>query len=55
MDPSTSPRLGSLTWTPAAERPELLAAPVAAALGALTGPAWVAEIDADLADTAAFT
>ena len=55
MDPSTSPRLGSLTWTPAAERPELLATPVAAALGALTGPAWVAEIDADLADTAAFT
>ena len=55
MDPSTSPRLGSLTWTPAAERPELLAAPVAAALGELTGPAWVAEIDADLADTAAFT
>jgi prolyl-tRNA editing enzyme YbaK/EbsC (Cys-tRNA(Pro) deacylase) len=55
VDPSTSPRLGSLTWTPAAERPELLAAPVAAALGALTGPAWVAEIDADLADTAAFT
>ena len=55
MDPSTSPRLGSLTWTPAAERPELLAAPVAAALAALTGPAWVAEIDADLADTAAFT
>jgi len=55
VDPSTSPRLGSLTWTPAAERPELLATPVAAALGALTGPAWVAEIDADLADTAAFT
>ena len=55
MDPSTSPRLGSLTWTPAAERPELLATPVATALGALTGPAWVAEIDADLADTAAFT
>ena len=55
MDSSTAPRLGSLTWTPAAERPELLAAPVAAALGALDGPAWVAEIDADLADTAAFT
>ena len=55
MDSSTAPRLGTLTWTPAAGRPELLAAPVAAALGALTGPAWVAEIDADLADTAAFT
>jgi prolyl-tRNA editing enzyme YbaK/EbsC (Cys-tRNA(Pro) deacylase) len=55
VDPSTAPRLGSLTWTPAAERPELLAAPVAAALGALTAPVWVAEIDPDLADTAAFT
>ena len=55
MDPSTAPRLGTLTWTPAAERPDLLAAPVAAALGALTAPAWVAEIDAELADTAAFT
>ena len=55
MDSSTAPRLGTLTWTPAAERPELLAAPVAAALGALTAPVWVAEIDADLADTAAFT
>ena len=55
MDPSTAPRLGSLTWTPAAERPELLAAPVAAALGGLAAPAWVAEIDPDLADTAAFT
>ena len=54
MDSSTAPRLGTLTWTPAAGRPELLAAPVAAALGALTAPAWVAEIDADLADTAAF-
>ena len=55
MDSSTAPRLGTLTWTPAAGRPELLAAPVAAALGALTAPAWVAEIDADLADTAAFS
>ena len=55
MDSSTAPRLGSLTWIPAAERPELLAAPVAAALGALAAPAWVAEIDPDLADTTAFT
>ncbi|SDX97816.1 Cys-tRNA(Pro) deacylase, prolyl-tRNA editing enzyme YbaK/EbsC [Geodermatophilus africanus] len=55
MDASTAPRLGSLTWTPATERPELLAAPVAAALGVLAAPAWVAEIDPDLADTAAFT
>ncbi|UOX99801.1 YbaK/EbsC family protein [Blastococcus sp. PRF04-17] len=51
----TAPRLGSLTWRPAEEHPELLAAPVAAALSLLPGPAWVAEIDADLADTAAFS
>jgi prolyl-tRNA editing enzyme YbaK/EbsC (Cys-tRNA(Pro) deacylase) len=50
----TAPRLGSLTWHPAAERPELLGAPVTAALPALAGPVWVAEIDDDLADTAAF-
>ncbi len=50
----TAPLLGSLTWVPAAERPELLGAPVAAALPTLSGPAWVAEIDDDLADTAAF-
>ena len=51
----TAPRLGSLAWAPATERPELLGAPVAAALPALPGPAWIAEIDDDLADTAAFT
>jgi prolyl-tRNA editing enzyme YbaK/EbsC (Cys-tRNA(Pro) deacylase) len=51
----TAPQLGSLTWLPAADRPDLLGAPVAAALPALAGPAWVAEIDEDLADTAAFT
>lgn len=51
----TPPVLGSLTWLPAAEHPELLGAPVAAALAQLTGPVWVAEIDDDLADTAAFT
>ena len=51
----TAPRLGSLTWTPAGDRPELLGSPVADALPALTGPVWVAEIDDDLADTAAFT
>ena len=50
----TAPRLGSLTWQPATERPDLLGAPVAAALSLLPGPAWVAEIDAELADTAAF-
>jgi prolyl-tRNA editing enzyme YbaK/EbsC (Cys-tRNA(Pro) deacylase) len=50
----TAPRLGSLTWLPATGRPDLLGAPVAAALSLLPGPVWVAEIDADLADTAAF-
>ncbi|QNG37576.1 hypothetical protein F1C76_14150 [Geodermatophilaceae bacterium NBWT11] len=51
----TAPQLGSLTWVPAADRPDLLGAPVAAALAGLTGPAWVAEIEDDLADTAAFS
>jgi prolyl-tRNA editing enzyme YbaK/EbsC (Cys-tRNA(Pro) deacylase) len=51
----TAPQLGSLTWIPAAERPDLLGEPVAAALPSLSGPVWVAEIDDDLADTAAFT
>jgi prolyl-tRNA editing enzyme YbaK/EbsC (Cys-tRNA(Pro) deacylase) len=51
----TAPALGSLTWVPAAERPDLLGAPVAAALPLLSTPAWVAEIDDDLADTAVFT
>jgi prolyl-tRNA editing enzyme YbaK/EbsC (Cys-tRNA(Pro) deacylase) len=51
----TAPELGSLTWLPAADRPDLLGAPVAAALPSLAGAAWVAEIDDDLADTAAFT
>jgi prolyl-tRNA editing enzyme YbaK/EbsC (Cys-tRNA(Pro) deacylase) len=49
------PVLGSLTWEPAAARPDLLGDPVAAALPALTGPAWVAPVDDALADTAAFT
>lgn len=44
---------GTLTWTPAAERPDLLAGPVAAAVAALPS-ARVAEIDPELADTAAF-
>jgi prolyl-tRNA editing enzyme YbaK/EbsC (Cys-tRNA(Pro) deacylase) len=51
----TAPQLGSLQWVPAADRPDLLGEPVAAALPTLGGPAWVAEIDEDLADTAAFT
>src|SRR3712207_5678290 len=51
----TAPQLGSLTWHPATEHPDLLGAPVAAALSLLPGPAWVARIDEDLADTAAFS
>jgi prolyl-tRNA editing enzyme YbaK/EbsC (Cys-tRNA(Pro) deacylase) len=55
--------MGNLTWVPAADRPDLLADPVARALGedALGkrvlgehGDAQVAEIDPELADTAAF-
>lgn len=46
---------GDLTWLPAAEHPELLAAPVAEAL-LNSGPSdvFVAQIDPGLADTAAF-
>jgi prolyl-tRNA editing enzyme YbaK/EbsC (Cys-tRNA(Pro) deacylase) len=51
----TAPQLGSLTWLPAADRPDLLGPPVAAAVPGLPGPVWVAEIDDDLADTAAFS
>lgn len=49
--------IGDLDWTPAADRPDLLAEPVRAAL---TGPdpaipkALVAEIDPEFADTAEF-
>lgn len=47
--------LGSLTTVPALARPDLLAAPVAAALEALGDDrVLVAEIDPELADTAAF-
>ncbi|GAA4362774.1 YbaK/EbsC family protein [Actinomadura verrucosospora] len=45
--------VGTLDWGPANERPGLLAAPVAAAIGGLPG-AEAAGIDPDLADTAAF-
>jgi prolyl-tRNA editing enzyme YbaK/EbsC (Cys-tRNA(Pro) deacylase) len=51
----TAPELGSLTWVPATDRPDLMGAPVAAAVSSLAGPAWVAEIDEEVADTAAFT
>jgi prolyl-tRNA editing enzyme YbaK/EbsC (Cys-tRNA(Pro) deacylase) len=46
------PQLGKLEWQPASDVPELLAAPVRAALGDL--PAWAVAIDPSLADTAAF-
>ncbi len=48
--------MGVLPVVPAAQRPDLLAPPVAAALGGLAGQdgVGVAEIDADVADTAAF-
>ncbi len=44
---------GTLTWTPATATPALLAAPVATAIGRVPS-ARVAEIDPELADTAAF-
>jgi prolyl-tRNA editing enzyme YbaK/EbsC (Cys-tRNA(Pro) deacylase) len=49
-------RIGNLAAVPALERPDLLAAPVAAALAGLPGgdEVGVAEIDPALADTAAF-
>ena len=49
------PDLGSLSWEPVDARPDLLAGPVAAALAGLPGPAWVAGIDPELADTTAFS
>jgi prolyl-tRNA editing enzyme YbaK/EbsC (Cys-tRNA(Pro) deacylase) len=51
----TAPRLGSLSWLPANEHPELLGEAVAASLPRLSAPVWVAAIDEELADTAAFT
>ncbi|GLW66178.1 hypothetical protein Arub01_44220 [Actinomadura rubrobrunea] len=45
--------LGSLDWTPASDRPDLLAAPVAAAVRDVPD-AYVAPIDPALADTAEF-
>ena len=52
-------RMGALDVVPATERPDLLGAPVAAAIAAWGGPVpvseiGVAEIDPELADTAAF-
>jgi prolyl-tRNA editing enzyme YbaK/EbsC (Cys-tRNA(Pro) deacylase) len=48
----TAPTLGTLDWQPATEHPDLLAPTVPAALAGLD--ARVAEIDPELADTAAF-
>lgn len=53
-----APTVGTLPWQPALDQLDLLAPPTAAALQA-AGPGWagdcfVAAIDADLADTAAF-
>ena len=47
---------GTLDWSPTAARPDLLAPPVAAALAAPGAPdeVFVAPIDAEVADTAAF-
>src|SRR4051812_20310144 len=50
----TAPDLGTLAWRPAAEHPELLAEPVRAAVASLDLSCFVAAIDPDLADTAAF-
>jgi prolyl-tRNA editing enzyme YbaK/EbsC (Cys-tRNA(Pro) deacylase) len=57
-DPSSHPRdIGSLTAVPAGDHPELLGAPVAAALAGWPHAAeiGVVEIDPELADTAAMT
>jgi prolyl-tRNA editing enzyme YbaK/EbsC (Cys-tRNA(Pro) deacylase) len=53
--PDDAPQLGTLTWLPAHQHLDLLGEPVAAAVPGLSGPAWVATIDDDAADTAAFT
>ena len=54
-EPLAAPQLGTLTWLPAADRPDLLRAPVAAALAGLSGQAWVAELDDGAANTAPST
>ena len=46
--------LGSLATERAGDRPDLLAPPVVRALQTFSGGVWVAPIDPDLADTAAF-
>jgi prolyl-tRNA editing enzyme YbaK/EbsC (Cys-tRNA(Pro) deacylase) len=59
MTGDAPPVIGSLTTAPALDRPDLLAPPVVDALRSWRGPVpvasvLVAEIDPDLADTAAF-
>lgn len=54
MTPVTSPALGTLDWQPAADHPELLGRPVAAAAVQGRVECFVAAIDPTLADTAAF-
>src|SRR4051812_14587713 len=54
-EPDTAPQLGTLSWLPTHLHLDLLGESVAAAVPALTGPVWVAAIDDDVADTAAFT
>lgn len=49
---NSAPTLGDLDWEPATQRPDLLAARVADNVSGL--PAFVAEINPALADTAAF-
>ncbi len=53
-EPSAPPKIGTLDWLPTADHSDLLAAPVTAALAAIEVTAWVAAIDPELADTAAF-
>jgi len=58
-DDLTGVTIGTLTARPVAERPDLVAPPVAAAIaapreGVAADAFWVAEIDPDLADTQAF-
>ena len=62
MDTSALPTLGTLTWVPALDRPDLLAPCTAAALeewaardSRVAGGVAVTEIDPSLADTAALT
>lgn len=50
----TAPAVGTLSWRPTRECPELLAGPVAGAVAAHGLTSFVAPIDEELADTAAF-